>query len=548
MSLVPLPFLFLAIFFAFHVNAIGPINQPSVPDDNVQDGEEMLIRRTVSGDSGESKPGICTAFDQSQMEVKFFLASCQATSCPSAQCYSLWEAKCLERDCPSACSQAEACKIKEMKTLVIPPKPVDPARSIISGQPPVPKPRPESAVAPTATGNSQSDIASCQQLQQSANKACTSTTRAMPDRNDIAGMRAYCAEMQAQAQASGDNNLGDGTTCRNSYKSCVDSCNSMAANYSDGTASTLKGIANSCAKLQSKVAELAQQASSGYESAGGSSVCKDMSNASTQSTGDQQQQQQQQAASGQNQNGGMGALGALGNLGGNNQGSNYDPGAVDECQRDPTSIQCQHCTMYPTLPECRSTAEGLGMAGNQGQSGFDSPAAKEKKGGFDLPDTSEQFPQSYGGSSSGGMQPQSAASNSTVANNSGGAIPGGTGGGAAKLDGGRPGGGGQQQQGVAVEFENGFRSGGFSGYASGNGTGFDSNQDYPQANRRGPASASKGGVDLSKYLPGGELDPHRRLGGTTTKNVEIHGRAVNMFNRISYKFIERCSQGRLDCG
>jgi hypothetical protein len=55
-------------------------------------------------------------------------------------------------------------------------------------------------------------------------------------------------------------------------------------------------------------------------------------------------------------------------------------------------------------------------------------------------------------------------------------------------------------------------------------------------------------IDLKKYLPGGAMDPNRRLGGLGT-GKEIIGRFEDMWKHVSNRYIEKCRLGVLkDCG
>jgi hypothetical protein len=134
----------------------------------------------------------------------------------------------------------------------------------------------------------------------------------------------------------------------------------------------------------------------------------------------------------------------------------------------------------------------------------------------------------------------------TVANNTGGQIPGQGGDSAgAKLGGGR--GGSPGAPGYTTDVLNGFKGasalntaggsteakeeeGGFTGYGNG----------------RTPAEET---VDLRQYLPGGRRDPGAKLGGGFRPlSAQIHGPHVNVWQRITMRFLEKCRLGQLiDC-
>jgi len=94
--------------------------------------------------------------------------------------------------------------------------------------------------------------------------------------------------------------------------------------------------------------------------------------------------------------------------------------------------------------------------------------------------------------------------------------------------GGTRGGGGYSVSGMGVD-----TSGGFSGYG-----GYERQENDPEYQ----------GMDLKKYLPGGEMDPSRRLAGTLVTTGQINGKNTNIFESISQRIKAVCSTNRLkDC-
>lgn len=136
----------------------------------------------------------------------------------------------------------------------------------------------------------------------------------------------------------------------------------------------------------------------------------------------------------------------------------------------------------------------------------------------------------------------------TIANNSGGGIPGAGGGGQpASLGGsGKKGGGGAAASGSVTDIDEGMRSGGYSQPVGGGGGGGGIDTSGSEHfGARGPAS--KGGLDLKAYLPGGARDPNARFGpgGLRPPGTEIHGKHVDMWARITQRMIEKCKIGEL---
>lgn len=217
-----------------------------------------------------------------------------------------------------------------------------------------------------------------------------------------------------------------------------------------------------------------------------------------------------------------------------------------DCQQNPNTPVCQTCAANPTTPACIALNGGEKKPGDEAK--FEE-AAKQEVPKFNLDDSASMTPSDFPMPK---IEPQSV-KNGTIANNSGGAIPGAGGGGGpgaqmANAAGGRasPGSPGYTTDIFQGNMPGGYSqsignagtdggAGGFSGYGSGDGRQIASNDT---------------GVDLSKFLPGGEKDPlrPRALAGMNPMSAQINGRHVNIWEKISIKFQEKCHIGKLfDC-
>lgn len=79
-------------------------------------------------------------------------------------------------------------------------------------------------------------------------------------------------------------------------------------------------------------------------------------------------------------------------------------------------------------------------------------------------------------------------------------------------------------------------SGGFSGYGSGGGG--TPEEEMPYA-----------GMDLKNFLPGGAMDPSRRIAGALVNAGQINGKSEDIFQRITMRIKAVCLTNRLkDCG
>ena len=194
----------------------------------------------------------------------------------------------------------------------------------------------------------------------------------------------------------------------------------------------------------------------------------------------------------------------------------------------------------------------------RGQSEFKETVAEREANGFNVADNvGGSNPQASSGDFAAGAgspldKIKGGSQQGTVANNSGGQIPGSGGdSGGAKLGGGR-GGGSPGAPGYTTDVLQGFQNGGGGGAAAPGGGSTDTNGNSGEGfsgygSNRGPTNVGDG-LDLKKYLPGGKLDPGSKFGGFKPFSIEINGRHVNLWNKISDRFQEKCRLGELiDC-
>jgi len=291
----------------------------------------------------------------------------------------------------------------------------------------------------------------------------------------------------------------------------------------------MTSTASMCQNLSSKVKTLSDQALNNYDTQGAGSNCDK-----------------------QTSGGGGGGMPDMPNGDNNNQNPNNPNNQANTnsdpygCQSNPTSQVCQNCTLNPNSPTCQALAQSQQQP--TGKIGFQAP---DKSGAdpssFNVGDTATgsqtQFP--VANNQNGQQAPQGA----VVPNNSGGAIPGSDGGSKpAGLD--QP----KRQAGApigsAADIEHGLSSGGGGGgFSYGSGLPNDANTaaNTRGGGGRGPASLKGGGMDLKKYLPGQQLDPHR-MGGNGMIAADINGPACDIFKKISTRILVKCKVGDLyDC-
>lgn len=214
--------------------------------------------------------------------------------------------------------------------------------------------------------------------------------------------------------------------------------------------------------------------------------------------------------------------------------------------KDPQSSanQCQPANSPQCLAQQAQAQAQANAQAEQGQAGFQT--ASKSKGRFNLPDNADGMMQTpnYAASAGRGDDKNGSPQVKTIANNSGGSIPGQGGSpNGAKLDSNAKKGYVPQTASNVTDIEQGMRSGGYSqpvgpaGNDSGGG-------DYGGLGR---GLASEGGIDLRQYLPGGRRDPNARIGigGVRPPGTQIHGKYVDLWNRITDRMQEKCRIGEL---
>lgn len=404
-----------------------------------------------------------------------------------------------------------------------------------------PQPRPKStdpkSSQPKNGGNSdqagnsgQSEVTGdpgqCEALKRSAVSCCSNPdsclTSAERDEVSAAMTQVSLASQQAQQQQGNAlNSLGSTSSssnaaasnanaiyaraCFRAKSSCVDTCKAASQQNSQAA-----GNLNTCNRLSAST--FATQSTN-------------LAGNSGQAAGAAQQAQAQSAADPYSQNPMMG-------------GNPADPYG---CMQNPTSPACVQCVQNPNNPGCQALSQANALA--RGEGGFSSyQGGKDSK--FNLADNADAYVPEPAFGGEGGTPPTVG----TVANNAGGGIPGSGGGtqpaslGAAKKSGGQAAGNSS-----LTDLEQGFRSGGYSqpvGGAEGDGSG-QGGGGGGFGGGRGLASEESGTIDLKAYLPGGQLDPNARLGGMRPFGNQIHGKFVDIWNRISDRMREKCRAGKL---
>ncbi len=313
----------------------------------------------------------------------------------------------------------------------------------------------------------------------------------------------------------------------------------MASGYDGQTANQLKTTANTCRNYQSRVSELSDQGYDSHVAGQSGDICNNSSQANPQSLG---------GLGGMNPMSGSSDRGAAG--ADSNQNSNDPYG----CQANPSSAACQQCSSDPSSPACQALAAQAQSGGQADFSGGDSSTGRNNKNQFNVANES-----SFGGGAEAftGADPGAIgtpAKNGTIANNAGGGIPGSGGSGSPASLGGRGGGsGGGGAADSPADILQGFSGGGGYSSPAGGGSGLDDGSGDGERGRRGfganaglrgPAS-TKSGEDLRRFLPGGSLDPSRRIGGYKFLGGQINSKFVNMFERISERMQEKCKLGHL---
>jgi hypothetical protein len=294
----------------------------------------------------------------------------------------------------------------------------------------------------------------------------------------------------------------------------------MASTYSgQSIASTMQSNAQACRQLSSKVSELTAQSTNSLEASQAGQNCNSL-------------------ASAMPQNMGFG------------QGDSSDP----QSQQQLSDLAAQ-CAANPALAGCQQAAAGqaaIPPPADGELASFRSSDASDP-GKFALPEQSGLDQPEFTGVTNGPST--NVPTVNTIANNSGGGIPGAGGSsGQAQLGTSPSAASAASARGTtsSTDIDQGFRSGGYAAAAAGlidppagNGSYGGRRIGSSAANGRDPSGLN--GLDLKKYLPGGSLAAPQ-AGGLRTQSREIQGPYVNIWDKISERYQEKCRLGELyDC-
>jgi hypothetical protein len=336
-----------------------------------------------------------------------------------------------------------------------------------------------------------------------------------------AGLSEYCSQMKSLTGTGGGLNNYMSTICYSGKNECEMTCDSLLSKYEalynncggcssagiySSTYNSIKSIRNSCTGLASRANALAQQGSANSYSGGYAQACNNFTGKPSSLDGLTPQEQAEK-----------------------------DAAANNNCLLNPNASGCKQ----PELAVKEQTERS-------GDAGFGAEK-KDEKPVFNLPDTQDMQAALNAGLGKG-VQPQ-AVTNGTIANNSGGAIPGGGNVQPASLGGGGRG-GSPGSPGYDTDILRGTVS------ASGGSSGLPNNilpNDIPQNGRWRTMSAGGEisplvGMDLKQYLPGGSLDPNRKIAGISPGS-QINRKEEDIWRIISNKMYEKCKLGVLwQCG
>jgi hypothetical protein len=339
---------------------------------------------------------------------------------------------------------------------------------------------------------------------------------------DQPAIQQYCQQMRSTGGLGAGANLNAGDVCLRNYKTCEQSCASLASKWENArggdsslnqqTAQTLRSLVNSCSGYSRAAQQLGMQGGNMNASAAGSQICGNVSQANPASMFPQPQSD-----------------------------------TLSDAQQK--QLEAMGCDEDPSKPGC----QGYTKAANErtGDASFGNDDSKKQDNSeFNLPDLGD-MQTGMGNGIGGGIQPQ-AVTNGTIANNSGGGIPGEGGTSPASLGGGGRGSPGSPGYNTDIMSANlsGGSGGGGSGYQpqSANGEQGGKNGAWNAGGTRGPAGFSATAVDLKRYLPGNELDPNYRIGGFDGVSAQINNKYADLWKKISTRIQEKCKLGVLyDC-
>ncbi len=450
--------------------------------------------------------------------------------------------------------QIEICQgISEKDSL--PDKPRPPATPRATARSPAPATTTPAAPAAVTSGDPEGDarrdLDSCEKLRSEAARCCGRATACSSemdsdDQLEVArllsmsqsaaanggvGIGSVCGAMGSLQGSRSSANLGGSVVCNKNKKACQSSCGRIAERYRDKLASsaasqyrslyqkTLNQIEDNVAECKSSKASVAMGIAGVQEGADQSiaAACQVMTSGAV---GEMLNARQD--------------LGAIPNL---PPANTYGSGPNDPygCMANPGSASCVNCTANAQLPACRAMAQG--HAPLMGKSAFAGPngaaATVNKDNQFNPSELNDGSTMQMAAVKPRGEKVTG------VPNNSGGQIPGsGNDQGKAKLDA------------LAVHGPGGPTTntdilGGEKGF--GQPAGVDASAvtfaGYGGAKDPAEAKGKQAGLDLKKYLPGGEFD--RSVAALGGARVEINGRGGDIFKRISAKITEKCRLGIL---
>lgn len=407
------------------------------------------------------------------------------------------------------------------------------------------EPEPATTPVPTAvTGPTQAqvdaEVSQCLGLKQKATTccgspmSCSSELRAsdqnklqqlMNAKADSSGTSGSAAQLSKLKGMSRDVNTGFAGVCMAHQGVCTDTCLTAAQKYQQLAQSCGEGCAN-----HELYAQAAQKLSSSSSSC--TSLQAKATNLVQQSVADAADEEESDSIKS------MASIELPADL--EDKGTKAK---VDPCSENPSSSACQTCTTNPGAPGCVNNSSFA-----QGQSGFIKPSKQKSLDDFNVPDA-PVINDSYISS----ITPQAgqAAQYNVVPNNSGGAIPGGSSSGVGGAPAARKGSASFGSQGKITDiFPGGFVAGGYS-VPAGSSTGRDIDGTRYRLNRGDGARDTRNsapyftGMDLKRFLPGGKLDPNRRLAGVRGPGSEINGKGTDVWNKITEKMNERCRLGLL---
>jgi len=377
--------------------------------------------------------------------------------------------------------------------------------------------------------NQQRAIDECNGLHSQAQAACNGGAGDPRNPGATGGLQQLCEQYRRTNRATADANIEWANNCNTALQTCKNKCQQFATQFS-GAAATLNSQANSCQNLQARVRQSGLQSGELLSAADLARLC-------AQNTA-QDYRPNSQGPGSPNPN--------LGPGGGGLPGGGAPPGA--QPANNPYQANSQSSYLQRNV-----AAEAV-----QPKNGFEQPG-ESAAGEFNINEPAPNQGNRPGANFYGAGPrnenidkiPGRGGAQGTVSNNSGGQIPGGSSGfGAASLPPKR--GGGTQGPTVNTDILNGFQGGGGGATGSADintaGSGFDESGSRGGGYGRGPQPQEQD-VDLKKYLPGGSLAANgRHQGGYASASLGIHGPAVNLWNRINVRIIERCRLGRLiDC-